>query len=179
MEEWKDIKDYEGLYQVSSEGNVRSLDRFVETSTGIRHYKEKILKTYLAGTDKDYHYIKLHKNGTQTPFEIHRLVAQAFIPNPENKPQVDHIRGNKNDNSVKSLRWATQPENMNNENTKQYNNLKLSKQVYQYSLDNKLLNVWPSLNEVVRNGFDKRAIQRCCNGERKTHKGSQWSFTPL
>ena len=47
--------------------------------------KEKILKTYLAGADKDYHYIKLHKNGTQTPFEIHRLVAQAFIPNPSNK----------------------------------------------------------------------------------------------
>lgn len=179
VEEWKDIKGYEGLYQVSDWGRVKSLDRFIETSKGIRHYKEKILKTYLAGTNKDYHYIKLHKDGITKSFEIHRLVAEAFIPNPENKPQVDHISGKKNDNSVWNLRWATQPENLNNENTKQYNNPKLSNQLYQYTLDDELVRIWPSLGEAVRNGFDKRALQRCCSGIRKKHKGHKWSKIPL
>lgn len=178
VEEWKDIEGYEGLYQVSDWGRVKSLERFVKNGNGYRKIKEKILKTYLAGTEKDYYYIKLRKNGVPKHFLIHRLVAETFIPNDGNKPQVDHKEGNKNDNSMWSLQWATQSENINNPNTKQYNNPKNSKNLYQYT-NGELVFVWPSLHEAVRNGFDKRAIQRCCNGIRKTHKGSQWSFTPL
>ena len=110
MEEeiWKPIKDFEGYYEVSNMGRVRSLNY---KRTG----KEKILKNI--GDYKGYLEIVLTKNGKQKQFKVHRLVAEAFIPNPENKPCIDHINTVKSDNRVENLRWVTYKENSNNEKT--------------------------------------------------------------
>ena len=108
---WKPVVDYEGLYEVSSVGRVRSLNY---NKTG----QVKILKAH---NDKDgYLRIELHKHGIAKSYYVHRLVAQAFIPNPENKPCVDHINTMKSDNFYKNLRWVTHKENNNNELTRQH-----------------------------------------------------------
>lgn len=97
---WKDVKGYEGLYQVSNLGRIRSLRN-----------NYMILKL---GTDQDgYNHFTPCRNGTQTTKKIHRLVAQAFIPNPKNKIQVNHKNGIKLDNKVTNLEWSTDKENKN------------------------------------------------------------------
>lgn len=112
MEEiWKDIPSYEGYYQVSNIGNFRSLPRIVKyKSTGTRNYPGKPL---LTETAKDnYQRIVLMKDGKKIRYQAHKLVALAFIPNPENKPFINHIDGNKSNNKVENLEWCTASENM-------------------------------------------------------------------
>ena len=99
MEIWKDIPEYEGIYQVSNTGKVKRIDK-----------KEKMLKNNLCGNG--YYYVYLSKNGKVRKFKVNRLVAQAFIENPENKPFVNHIDGDKLNNNVENLEWVTQSENM-------------------------------------------------------------------
>ena len=102
MEEWRPIKDYEGLYEVSNMGRVRSLDRIIIDSKGRKHpFEGKIMK--LQSDRYGYLYISLNKNGKRK-FKVHRLVAEAFISNPEGKKHVDHINTNKEDNRVENLR---------------------------------------------------------------------------
>ena len=111
MEEevWKSIRDYEGLYEVSNLGRIKSLNY---RKTG----KEKILKNIEC--ENGYLIINLAKFGKYKTFKVHRLVAEAFIPNPENKPCVDHINTIREDNRVENLRWVTKEENNNNPLTK-------------------------------------------------------------
>ena len=109
MEEiWKDIKGYEGLYQISNLGRVKSISRKINTFYGYRKTKEKILKS---SYDKDgYLKITITNNWKHKTHKIHRLVAEAFIPNPDNKPTINHIDGNKLNNSIDNLEWATRKE---------------------------------------------------------------------
>lgn len=111
MEIWKDIEDYEGLYQISNLGRVKSLERKIKRRNDrIQTVKERILKLNL---DKEgYHTVKLHKEGKGKNFKVHRLVALAFISNPDNKLEVNHIDGIKTDNKVTNLEWNTRNENM-------------------------------------------------------------------
>ena len=109
MEEWRDIKGYEGLYQVSNLGRVKSLGNN-------KTRKEKILKPE---TINGYLRVCLFKERKGKHILVHRLVADAFIPNMDNKPYIDHIDGNPNNNIINNLRWCTHNENMNNLITKQ------------------------------------------------------------
>ena len=108
-EEWKDIQGYEGLYKVSSCGRVKSLSRI---TTNGRKTKERILKKSI--TSLGYCRTTLTKNNIKNTISTHRIVAQTFIPNPLNKPCVDHINTIKTDNRVENLRWVTHKENTNN-----------------------------------------------------------------
>ena len=110
MEIWKNITGYEGYFQVSNLGNFRSLDRIIKyKSSGKRLYPGKPLLTET--TVEGYQRIVLMKEGVKKRYMCHRLVAQEFIPNPEHKPFVNHINGNKSDNRVENLEWCTQSEN--------------------------------------------------------------------
>jgi NUMOD4 motif/HNH endonuclease len=107
MEEiWKDIVGYEGLYQVSNHGRVRSLDREIAWKGTWRFYKGKVMKQR---KDKDgYLTIQLYKNGNRKDYFVHRLVALAFIPNVDSKKQVNHLDGRNDNNHVSNLEWASE-----------------------------------------------------------------------
>lgn len=111
IEIWKDIEGFEGMYQISNHGRVKSLERFVycKSKTNPNRIKECIRKT---GSDKDgYHIVSLKKSQKTYIRKIHRLVATAFIPNPDHKEEVNHINGDKQDNRIDNLEWATTKEN--------------------------------------------------------------------
>lgn len=109
MEVWKDVKGYEGLYQVSSEGNLKSLDRISNFNGDLGIRKGKKLK--LSETNDGYYRNQLYKNGKRENFYIHRLVAKAFIPKVDGKFHINHIDGNPKNNRVENLEWCTPKEN--------------------------------------------------------------------
>lgn len=108
-EEWRDVSGYEGMYQVSNLGRLKSLERYVRHSANnISLKKEHIFNV---GISNKSLIAILSKEGTSKGYLIYRLVAKAFIPNPENKPEVNHIDGNRMNNKVTNLEWATRSEN--------------------------------------------------------------------
>ena len=109
-EEWRDVSGYERLYQVSNLGRVRSLDRWRKNGSGEYKQKGRILNQ--GDTTTGYKQIVLNKDKKRKTLKVHRLVAIAFIPNPENKPNVNHIDGNPHNNNVENLEWCTQAENV-------------------------------------------------------------------
>jgi len=109
VEQWKDIPDYEGLYQVSDLGRVKSLERRVFTLNKNCIYKPKIIKSFV--TNRGYFEVRLCTNNTSKAKKIHRLLAQCFIPNANDKPQVNHIDGNRLNNKISNLEWVNNREN--------------------------------------------------------------------
>jgi len=109
MEIWKDIKDYEGIYQVSNLGRIKSISRVKWNRFQFINVEEKILKTSIHKTG--YINIQLSKNSVSKNFSLHRLIAECFIENPEKKPCINHINGKKEDNSIDNLEWSTYSEN--------------------------------------------------------------------
>lgn len=183
QEIWKDIKGYEGKYQVSNYGNVKSLNY---RNTG----KERLLKPILQ-TD-GYLCVGLCK--PLKMYLIHRLVAKEFIPNPDNLPCVNHKDENKHNNHVYNLEWCTNVYNLNygtcreRMREKQLNNPKTSKKVYQYTLSGEFVREWKSTKECGRNGFNQCNIVSCCKGgyfknnkwiNVTQHKGFKWSYEKI
>lgn len=107
MEKWKPIPGYEGLYEVSSYGRVRSLERYKSNNGGLQLIKEKILKPH--NTKKGYLTVQL----CNKKFTVHRLVAQAFIPNPDNLPMINHLDEDKTNNVADNLEWCDAKYNSN------------------------------------------------------------------
>lgn len=108
---WKDIEGYKGYYQVSNCGRVKSLQRFKSCGKGGFIQKERIMKQSLTTTG--YKKVELSKDGKRKSMKVHRLVAMAFIDNPDNKPDVNHIDGNPLNNHLVNLEWCTESENIN------------------------------------------------------------------
>lgn len=167
LEIWKQIKDYPN-YEVSNLGRVKSIERYAENNGGLQHLSEKILKIESNIYRRGYCQVHLSKDGKVSTKKVHRLVAEAFIPNPNNLPQVNHKDTNPLNNCVDNLEWCNQ----------QYNNdYSISKRVLQYDLKGDLLNSYDSTvkaGEAV--GIDPSNICRCCNGKTKTSKGYVWKY---
>ena len=154
------------MYQVSNYGRVKSLN--------YRHTgKERLLKPMIH--TKGYFLVWLC-NKQNKLYSIHRLVAEAFIPNPYNLPQVNHKDEDKTNNHVDNLEWCSLLYNIRYGTGLKRKITNRCKKVYQYTLDGELVKEWESISECSINGFDLGAVFSCCKGERKTHKGYIWSF---
>ena len=169
---WKDIEGYEGLYQVSNLGRVKSLKRITKIPNAMRKQDEKIIKPKTTGY---YYHVKLCKNGQVKNFTIHRLVAKTFIPNPENLPCINHKDENKLNNVVSNLEWCTYKYNNNYGNRVQKASQKQQKQINQYDLRDNFIKCWNSINEAIR-FYKNRHIWDASVGKRKTASGFKWEF---
>jgi len=169
MEEyWKPVEGYEGLYEVSNEGRVRSLNY---NKTG----ETKILRPLMIGGG--YLQVQLWKDGKVKMLLVHRLVAITFIPNPDNLPQVNHKNEDKTDNRVVNLEWTTAIENSNYGTRNRRISEALSKPVLQFSKIGRFIQEWSSANEVERVlGFQHSHIAECCNEKLKSYKGYIWKY---
>lgn len=177
MEEiWIDVKDFIGLYQVSNFGRVRSFDRI--DSLG-RLRKGTILKPlkYKNG----YLFVILFNNSERKQITVHRLVAEAFIPNPDNLDEINHKDEDKTNNRVENLEWCTHLYNCNygtrnkRASVNKINNLEFSKPVVQYTLDGEFVNEFPSINEIERQlGYNHSNITSCLSGRTRTSYGFVW-----
>ena len=162
---WCPIKGYENIYEVSDQGRVKSL----------KFGKERILKPLR--TQKGYLRVSLCKNGEHKMYMVHRLVAQTFIPNPDNLPEVNHKDEDKTNNSVQNLEWCSSKYNANfGTRTKRISD-KCSKMVLQFTKDGEFIREWKSIMDVQRNlGYYNGYISSCCTGKRKSAYNFIWKF---
>lgn len=166
---WKDIKGYEGRYQVSNMGNVKSLNY---NYTG----KEKNLRARKPNTYNKYMAIELCKNNKKEVFFIHRLVAEAFIQNFKNLPVVNHKDGNKTNNKADNLEWCSYSSNVRHAYDTKLIKLK-NRAVSQYGLDGKYIRDWNGVREIQRTlGYSSGALCDCCKGRQKTAYGYIWKY---
>lgn len=177
QEIWKDIKGYEGIYQVSNLGKVKSLNYK-------RGKHEKEIKQVL--NSRGYLEVGLF-NGKVKTHRVHRLVAQTFIPNPENKDEVNHIDGNKKNNTVNNLEWNTSKENIHHawenklicfsKESRKKAGISRQKPCLQYDKNNHLIKRWDSLKQASKElGICKSTISMCLNGRYETAGGYVWKF---
>ena len=186
---WKDILGYEGFYQVSNLGRVRSVDRIVKGCFGSIQHKKSVILAPAINT-AGYYSVALTKNAKGKTFRVHRLVAEAFIPNLGNYPIINHKDENKLNNNVKNLEWCTYSYNTvyNNSMAKRQSvknknsSYGCEKKVYQYNIDGHLIKIWKSLMEVSREiHVPWSNIANCCRGGKYRHTayGYKWSYKPI
>ncbi len=179
-EVWKDVEGYETLYQVSDLGRIKSLSRIQSTRKIIS--EEIIMVGYIK--PNGYKTFTLHKDKKKTTFLIHQIVAKAFIPNPDNRTQINHKDGNPLNNNIDNLEWCTQSEN----NFHAYRVLgkkahflgkvtPKAKQLQQLDLNGNLIKEWESISKAAKSlNIDRMGINDFCNGKSKhsSYKGFIW-----
>jgi hypothetical protein len=187
MEEiWRDIIGYKGSYQVSNLGRVKSLDRITKRCDGnIRHFRGRIIRQ--GGIKKGYNIVQLSEDGKVRGYAAHRLVAEAFIPNPESKKEINHKNGIKTDNRVENLEWSSRSEN----NLHAFRKLDKkapwtgkfgennphSKPIIQLTKDGEFLAEYVCAAEAVRKtGVHGGDISKCCSGKLNSAGGYKWQF---
>ena len=167
---------YEGLYKVSNLGRILSLNYRKTGKVELKNPTEM---------PNGYLRVNLHKNGEYKQCYVHRLIAETFLPNPENKPEVNHIDEDKTNNFVGTpendykdgnLEWKSHRDNLNHGTHNERMAKTKSKPVLQLSLDGELIREYPSVAECGRNGFNRGHVAACCRGEEKTHKGFRWKY---
>ena len=186
-EEWRDIKGYEGKYQISNMGNVVSLKYHRGESS------KQLKPRYPKPPHNEYGYVVLSKDNKVQHFYLHRLVAEHFISNPENKPYVNHKDGNKHNNNVDNLEWVTPLENT----LHAYNILGIHKKrgfkFDKNKCSRKVAQIWVSpegyeyhiatyanaLAAAIINNINERSINLCCNGKYKQVGGYFWRFEDI
>lgn len=171
---WKDIKGYEGLYQVSNLGYVKSLKKTKEVINKGKKYIKTIKEKELKGSfHEGYKTVGLIKNGRTITKYIHRLVAEAFIPNPYNYPIINHIDEDKSNNHYKNLEWCTYEYNNNYGNkTKD-----IKKSIIQYDLDFNFIKRWESISEIENELLISVSnICSCCRFKIKSAGGYIWRY---
>lgn len=168
MEKWMDIKGYEGRYQISNLGRVKSLpidEKFCKRN------EEVILKPFVCGSG--YYEVILRQNGKRKPKLIHRLVAETFIPNPHGKKEVNHKDGNKYNNEMSNLEWVTSSENQLHSIKVLNNSLGKKREVVCVETGE----VFESLKKASEKyGLQLPLIWKCCNGKQVTTGGYHWEY---
>lgn len=177
---WKDIDGYKGYYQVSNLGRVRSLDRYIEyiynDMVVTRKQRGRIRQPAI--NHQGYLQLSLLKNGVSTTFKVHRLVAKAFLPNPDNLTEINHINENKQDNHINNLEWCSRQYNCIYGTAPKRRALACSKAIEQIDMDtNEVVAVFASASEASRKlGFTRVGIQRCCVKRQISCQGYYWRF---
>ena len=170
MEEWRDIKGFEGKYMVSNLGRVKSLNY---RRTG----KEKILKAYPNKDDYGYLKVSLYKDGKVRYPLVHVLVATAFLENPDNLPEVNHKDENSKNNCVENLEYCSRLYNVNYGTRNKKVAEKISKPVFSVDKESGLIMWWQSAKEAERcTGIAHSHITACCKGKRKSAGGHIWFY---
>ena len=201
-EKWKPVVGYEGFYEVSDTGKIKTLGRTIQQKDGrTRTIKSKVMKDRT--NNRGYHIISLNTGNSKKDHLVHRLVAMAFLPNPDNLEQVNHIDGNKDNNSVSNLEWCDQTHNMKEayklglrkatlpvwddelrakfsaikKGTRNYSQMK---KVIQYSLEGEYIACYRNAEDAAKAiGIkDKTGIYDVCTGRknRKQCGGYKWKY---
>lgn len=179
---WKDVVGYEGMYMVSSFGRLISLGRWILQFH--KHiYKSPIVMSDTSTQDR-YNRVVLKVDGTKKSVDVHRLVAQAFISNPNNYRCIDHIDGDKTNNNVSNLRWCTDKQNQNNLITREKQRKTLISKKSKFApksivgiKDGIVILRYDTMCEAKKDGFNQSMISECCNGKRKHHHGYEWAYS--
>lgn len=175
MEVWKDISNYVGIYMISNLGRIESLERKVKNRNGYRVVKRQIINS--TKRKDGYHIVTLWKNNNKKSFLLHRLVAQAFIPNPNNLPAVNHIDENPSNNCADNLEWCDDEYNNNYGNHKFRSAATQSQKVNQYDLAGNFIKTWNSMKEIERVlKINHSCISACCKGKQKYSNGYIWKY---
>lgn len=182
-EDWVPIRGYEGLYDISNKGRVRSLDRTVKCQGGDYHVTGRILK--LHKKPSGYMFVTLAKNGRAKRYYLHRLIAEAFIPNPLRLKQINHKDENKTNNALSNLEWCTASYNINYGKrsakvieTKNKNaSIGAERPVLKFDKSGKFIKEYQSIKIAAeRNGVYRSNIYKCCSGKYSQTGGYKWKF---